>query len=300
MTDNAFVAEATTSSANKTFSDKEVIDSFFLGVDASSLLYHSRGSVLFYGSEIVARRTPSNSIILPKNSHRDVDINDYLIGKISHLAIPYIRLDSFSQITSPTIRIKDLESDKFSEFSEVAKLFGFEYSQADFNSITRSREFKNRVTQFFTLIEEKEKEEARIAQEEANKELSRKESISWDTGEGEAVNPFVKGSGGGQRLRLRSGSSRTIKVETSRGHELTLKQAKRSWDFASKYWHGGKKIENSSWSSSRGAVLRPRSSYGYKTVVTNSTLKFGCQDVTRKEAERFASSMGWARAIPEG
>lgn len=273
-----------------------LVGEFLAGRNAKSKAYSSVDRALYSGNKIIARLSPDGSILLPKSSYSDVELNDQMVGQIYHQGKNFRRITNFDDLSSPIARVNDIDSRNFDDFRAVAKLFNFPFDDIDLKAVERAKEFRERVRTFFKKIQDEEQERIRTEEERSRAARVAKEAISWDTGKGSATNSNVEGSGGGQRLRrkIKASGDRYDKVETSTGHQLTLNQAKKSWEFATKCWHGGQQL----YGSSRRKTISSGGYYGRSrsAVVTETHLKFGCQTVTRQEAERFADAMGWARA----
>jgi hypothetical protein len=278
---------------------KNLVGDFLEGKNASHEKFHSLENTLFNDRTIIARRCNDGTIILAENGVLPTELNDQLIGQMFAKSQKYNRVDDFCSLTDPMKRVADLKNGNFDQFETIANLFQFPFEARDIAAITRAKEFTARVSDFFSKLQKEEQDRIRTAEEKERAERVAREAISWDTGVGSTSNPHVEGAGGGQRLRLKkkTKSDRYEMVETSTGHALTLNQAKKTWDFASKFWHGGKLL------SSYGASRTISSSSGYygrsssrSAEVHHDRVHFGCQRVTRKEAERFADAMGWERA----
>jgi hypothetical protein len=247
------------------------------------------------GNKVVARLTKEHSVILPKSNlgQIPIELNDELLGQIYMRGRKHRRIDGFDFLTNPADRLAELKTGRYEDFRAVAELFNFNVEEEDFAAIDRAKGLKVRVQEFFSTLQKEEEDRIRTAEEKARLERIAKEAVTWDTGEGAQINGSVTGSGGGQRLRVKKSNPKM--VETSTGYSLTVVQAKKSWEFASKYWHGEKVLP------SYGASIAITRSNGWRgsrrdAEIRNGNLHFGCQKVTRAEAERFADVMGWARA----
>jgi hypothetical protein len=211
------------------------------------------------------------------------------MGQIFTRQRNFRRIPNFSTLTDPKRRTEELKSGRYDDFRAIANLFGLEVSDEDIAAVERAKEFNKRVTGFFDTIQSIEKARIKAAREAEKRALADAAAASWDNGQGEAADYRITGAGGGQRLRLAPGRAGSRRIQTSAGRELSYAAAKQSFDFASQFWHGGRRItrNNSTSARTRGS---------YHTTVTASNLHYGCQHVTREEAERFADKMGWARA----
>jgi hypothetical protein len=261
---------------------------FLEGSESQNDNFTSIGGALYQGKRIVARRAKDGTVILPTASADNVELNDQLMGQIFAAQRSFRRLDGFDSLTDPSSRSRELKTGNYDDFRAVANLFEFEVNDEDIAAIERAKAFNTRVTEFFTKLQADERDRIRTAEEKERAERVKQQAITWDSGEGRATNHSVTGAGGGQRLRLRSGTRGTI--ETSHGQTMNVRSAKRAFDHASRFWHGGE-IR-----TYRNSTLRSSSSYN--AVASMTELSYGCQSVTREEAERFADVMGWERAKP--
>jgi hypothetical protein len=294
-----------------TVSTAELVAKFLGGENARSSDFSTIDNALYEGQTIIARRAPDGSVLLPTDSVKSVELNDQLMGQLFAKGTQFRRVAGFSNLTNAEARKAELKSGAYDDFKAIAKLFNFEYSDDDFAALDRAKAFSERTGAFFGAIQAAELEKVQAAERAAREERLKSAIENWDTDlASNPVNSSVHGAGGGQRLRLRpAGHSRvtrtndrwggrhtstsriaTSRIETSVGHTVALTSAKRAFEFASKYWHGGKPI---------GAYVRMQGRGGHAVHVYPDRIQYGCQSVTRREAERFADVAGWDRAIPE-
>lgn len=265
----------------------QLVSRFLDGGNGKSGDFTSIDGALYESKRVIARRGSDGSVILSNDSIDNVELNDQLMGRLFAGNHAFRRISGFNQLTSATHRSAELKAGTYDDFRAVANLFGFTYSDEDFAAIDRAKEFNGRVSEFFTNLQTEERDRIRTAEEKERAERAAKLKIAWDTGTGAATNYDIRGEGGGQRLRLRARQTgRVQRIETSQSQSLTIVSAKRAFDFASAYWHGG------------GRVTHRRNPRGYNIAVDHNSLSYGCQSITRAEAERFADSMNWERAKP--
>lgn len=303
------LAEAIKNEVPVRATNAELVNLFLSGSNGSSDTYHVLDNILYDGNRIIGRMANNGAVLLPNTTIDDVEFNDTLIGTIFSQGRKMTRLTDFSNLTSSVERLKEVDNGKFDQFGAVASLFNFEYTPAEVASIELAKNFRERIKTHFDKVRAEETERVRLAEEKAAAERAIKEkaereariaktAILWDQGKGNAANSDIKGAGGGQRLRASLAKDRYPKFETSTGYSATIGQAKRAFDFASKHWHGTQEMPG--WRGSARINIPSGNCNSRRVEVTAAALHFGCQHVTRAEAERFADVMGWARATKQG
>jgi hypothetical protein len=290
---NAFTSAATKAAAPAELEKTTIaglMSRFLTGGSGTSGEYHTLEGNLYHKKKVVARRTPKNLVLLSESHLPDVEANDLLIGSIFATGNGLRRLKSFDNLTTPADRVTDLDEGRLDDFSGVAALFGFTYSDEEVKALETAKAFRQRVRDFFTKVEEDELNRIRTAEERGRAERVAAAALPWDRGEGATRNSTVQGAGGGQRIRLAKPINRSgrivQRVETSIGNMTTLRQVQTAWEYATRFWHGGEY-----YNTSYGASKYIGGSRQIK--VHGDRIQFGCQTVTRKEAERFADVMGW-------
>jgi hypothetical protein len=295
---NDFVAAAEAAAGESTpISGAALINRFLDGKNGSAGEFHAIDRNLYHKEKVVARLCPNGAVLTGESNLPDTAINDAFVGTVYSRGRPLRRVKSFANLASAKDRLAELDSGDAESFSNIAGLFGFEYTAFELDALQRAKDFRTRVSEYFTKIEEEEKARVKSAEDAARRERLEGQMIAWDSGTGPARNTNVRGAGGGQRIRVaanphRSGGRSYPAVETSTGQRTTVAQVQRAWNHCTKYWHGGKPL-GGGYYAGRTTIAGGRS-----ITAKSDGVDFGCQTVTRKEAERFADVMGWNRATP--
>lgn len=271
----------------------KVVDYFLVNDgDYTSEEYRIDKGRLYLRGTLIAMKTEGDILISQDITPPDSDTIIFSIAKAGRT----FRRTHLGDLINPSLRIKELESSEVDKFSAIAKLFELEFTEAELNSFMVANKFRERVNAFFIAKQQEEAETKRAAELAAMDAIQRERTEKWDRGEGQNRTGLVKGAdGNGLRLRLKS-TTKTKRVYTSGGEYTTLGVIKRAWNFACEYWYGGKEFPSHSTYASK--QLTKGGYYGSSAryaEVSKDTIKIGCQKIHRKEAERFASLMGWNR-----
>lgn len=155
-------------------------------------------------------------------------------------------------------------------------------------------------TEIVTFFDEKRREEqdARKKLELAALDATTREAIEkWDNGEKMTDKDirYVKGQGGGQRLRvIRSGSRDD--VIGSDGQRTSLNLIRQGFNKLAPYAFGNQEMANDYYRNryNEGYHVNVGSIRGYDVGLDNKGgVRMGCQSLKKSELERFALSQGW-------